>query len=284
MEKTPYFSEHSVPAELNLHVKDDVLYAIHNAGFFSCTSIALFNLIRYFNIYKKLPRHFDRSHQYSYYKITQNSDISPLYYLSNNINIDIPYQKNVDIVVPDDGSSPQFSDYRTVCISDIKPFVDKYFHVSEYVSGIVNEFESKYGFDYDNLCSVLYRGNDKSKETTLASHEEFLEKCAEVKKENPNVKFLVQTDEYEFLEKFLSIYEDSLYIKEVPNIRKSDTAVHYVIERSTLPYFGANFLAATICVSKCKHLITHSGNCGLWAVFYRGSMENVHQYLIDKWL
>jgi hypothetical protein len=118
----------------------------------------------------------------------------------------------------------------------------------------------------------------------LASHEEFLEKCAEVKSNNPNIRFLVQTDETDFLEKFISVYSDSIYFNEIPHINKCNTAVHNVIDRKTLPEFGAKFLAATICVSKCEHLVTHSGNCGLWAVLYRGNTENVYQYLTDKWL
>jgi hypothetical protein len=276
-----YFSEESVAPELNLHIYNDTLYVKHNAGFFSCTSIALFNIIRFYNNYKNLPKNVDRSSQYSFYK-KDVTDLSSLYYKNNDMNIIC--DKYIDIVVPDDGSSPQFSDYRTVCINDIKPFIDKYFQISDYVTNIVNDFESKYNLDYKNLCSVLYRGNDKSMETKLASHEEFLEKCADIKSKNPNLKFLVQTDETEFLDKFLEIYDDSIYFQEIPRINKSNTAVHYVIDRNSLPSFGANFLAATICVSKCEHLITHSGNCGLWAVLYRGNMENVHQYLIDKWL
>lgn len=281
MNRTGYFSEESVPPELNLSIHNDVLYITHNAGFFSCTSIALFNIIRYFNNYKKMPN-IDRNSQYSYYKINQGDNLIPLYYKNNDDNIE--YKNRIEIVIPDDGSSPQFSDYRTICISDINPFINKYFQVSDYVDGIVKNFESKYNLYYKNLCSVLYRGNDKSKETRLASHEDFLEKCLEIKSKNPNVRFLIQTDETDFLEKFLLLYSDSIYFDEIPHIRKSDTAVHNVIDRNLLPHFAANFLAATICVSKCEHLITHSGNCGIWAVLYRGNTENVYQYLTDKWL
>lgn len=277
-----YFSEDFVSPELNLHIYNDTLYIRHNAGFFSCTSIALFNIIRYYNNYKKLPNNLDRSNQYSFYK-NDNSDLSNLYYKIND-NININYDTHIDIVIPDDGSSPQFSDYKTICISDMKPFIDKYFQVSDYVSNIINNFESKYELNYKNLCSVLYRGNDKSLETKLASHEEFLEKCEEVKNKNTDLRFLLQTDETDFLEKFLKLYPESIYFQEIPHINKSNTAVHYVVDRNSLPSFGADFLAATICVSKCEHLITHSGNCGLWAVLYRGNTENVNQYLINKWL
>ncbi len=278
-----YFSEDLVPPELILRVHNDVLYITHNAGFFSCTSIALFNIIRYFNNYRCLPKNINRTNQYSFYKTKNSEDLTPLFFKIDDI--DIMYQKRIEVVIPDDGSSPQFSDYRTVSISDIKPFIDKYFQTSNYVNDVIKRLESKYNLDYKNLCSVFYRGNDKSKETRLASHEDFLEKCDEIKRKNPDIKFLVQTDETDFLKKFMSRYNDSIYFNEIPHINKSDNAaVHNTIDRDRLPIFAVNFLASTICVSKCEHLITHSGNCGLWAVLYRGNTENIHQYLIDRWL
>ena len=48
--------------------------------------------------------------------------------------------------------------------------------------------------------------------------------------------------------------------------------------------YGAKFFAAVFCLSKCKHLITHSGNGSFWAVLYRGNTENVYQILNNKWL
>ena len=42
--------------KLGAYVNNDILYTRHsNAGFFSCCSVKLDNIIQYYNIYKKLP-------------------------------------------------------------------------------------------------------------------------------------------------------------------------------------------------------------------------------------
>jgi len=275
-----YFYSDVLPPELKLYTDGDVLYITHNAGFFSNASICLFNIVQFFNIFKRLPRVVDRSFQYDSYKINRNDNLVPLYFKS--VDGDIVYEKNIEVVIPD--YSPQFTNYNNICFADLKPFMEKYFGISDRVSEIVQEFETKYNLDYDSLCSVYYRGNDKSIETQIATHEDFINKCKEIKEKDPNIKFLVQTDETDFLESFLKVFEDSVNFAELPHIRKTRTVVHYVLDRNVLPTFAQNFLAATICVSKCKYLVTHSGNCGFWSVMYRGGMHNVHQFLEGEWI
>ena len=275
-----YFYLDVTPPELKLYTDGDVLYITHNAGFFSNASICLFNIVKFFNTFKRLPRIVDRSFQYDSYKINRNDNLIPLYFKS--IDDDIIYEKNIEVVIPD--YSPQFSNYHNVCFSDLKPFISKFFRISDRVSEIVTEFESKYNLDYDSLCSVYYRGNDKAGETQIATYEDFIKKCKEIKEKDPSIRFLVQTDETDFLESFLEVFNDSIHFEELPHIRKAHTVVHYVLDRNLLPTFGQDFLAATICVSKCKYLVTHSGNCGFWAVMFRGGMNNVHQFLLGEWI
>ena len=52
---------------------------IHNAGFFSCCSVKLHQIIKFFNTQKKLPDIVDSSAQFKWYK-TQNK--------SNDITFD----------------------------------------------------------------------------------------------------------------------------------------------------------------------------------------------------
>jgi len=267
--------------ELILHVNNDELYVVHNAGFFSCTSISLFNIISYFNKYKSLPRIVHRDSQFSYYKTNNSENLVPLYFKENE-EISIDYSQKIDFIKSED--SPQFSDYRNIYFSDIEKFVKKYFQPSDFVNKIINHFESLYNLDYENLCSVYYRGNDKITETPLGSYDEYFQKSLQIQKENPNIKFLVQTDETEFLNEFKTKFSNVISFEEMPHMTNRKSAMQYQLPREQLPVFGAYFLAATICVSRCKYLLTHSGNCGIWAVLYRGDVKNVHQYLIDKWL
>ena len=46
--------------------------------------------------------------------------------------------------------------------------------------------------------------------------------------------------------------------------------------------YGAIYNAAVYLLSQGEHLITHSGNGGVWATLYRGHSNKVHQIYKDK--
>ena len=48
--------------------------------------------------------------------------------------------------------------------------------------------------------------------------------------------------------------------------------------------YAKKYLAVTIVMSKCKFVICTTGNCSIWITYFRGNANNVHQYLIDKWV
>lgn len=89
------------------------------------------------------------------------------------------------------------------------PFIKRYFYPSEIVKNQVNNFEKKYNLDYENLCSVFYRGNDKVTECNIGSYEEYYLKCLEIKNNNPKIRFLVQTGKrWESDEQITKLYND----------------------------------------------------------------------------
>ena len=59
-----------------------VLKITHNAGFFSCCTIRLLEIINYFNLNKELPLIVDSSVQFEVYK---NENIDILYYMCRNL-------------------------------------------------------------------------------------------------------------------------------------------------------------------------------------------------------
>lgn len=274
-----YFTDIKNHPELNIYGNENILKVVHNAGFFSCCSIALFNIIGYFNHFKYI-KNVDRTEQFSLYKKNPQENLIPLYFQDNDINIE--YVKDI-LLFPYD-SEPQFSNYKDLNIKDIIPFIDSFFKPSNKVLDILKMFEDKYKLDYDNLCSIFYRGNDKSRETAIASYENFLSKAEEIKKINPNIRFLIQPDETEFLEEFLKKYPDSIYFEETPHMNKKDSCMFYEIDINNRAEYACYFFAAVLASSKCKHLVTHSGNGGFWAVLYRKNIDNMYQILNNKWL
>lgn len=261
----------------------NVLRTIHNAGFFSCCSIRLIDIMIYFNDNHGLPDMVDSSEQFMLYKTYATDNLIPLYF---NINekIEIEYIGRKELTYAKE--EPQFSDYRLIDFDNVKPFIDKYFTPSDYVLGRVKAFEEKYKLQYDNLCAVFYRGNDKFTETKIGSHEEFINQAIDIQRQTSNIKFLVLPDETEFLITFKDALgaENVITFDETPSIRKQQTAVFYTIPQNERAEYGVNFFSAVLCASKCKHLVVHSGNGGCWAILYRGHADNVRQFLIYKWI
>jgi hypothetical protein len=252
----------------------------HNAGFFSCCSVQLHEIICFFNTHKRLPSSVDSSDVFGSYKVNYNDskeDISKLlfdYMSSQNIEFD-------NII--DYSHYNQYKPYNKLDLNKINPFIEKYFSPTKEVSDYIDFLEQKYNIDYDNTASVFYRGNDKVTETVLGSYSEYFSKCQEIYNKNNNIKFLIQTDELEFRDEFKNNFANSFFLEEMPCINKNtDFAIHHIIKPRERLKFAQKILSTTIIVSKCKHLVTHSGNCGMWAVLFRGNVKNVHQLLLHS--
>jgi hypothetical protein len=254
-------------------MSNKVLKVTHNAGFFSCCSVRLFEIIKYFNENRELPEMVDSSEQFKIHK-NENIDITNIFFSDSDESI--LYTNNVIFSGAD--NEPQFSDYTMINYKQVSPFISKYFKPSDTVNNTINRFISQYGIETDEICGVFYRGLDKHRETNIADYDTYINKCLDIKSKY-NVRFFVQTDESEFLKAFITVFPDTIYISEIPTMSKSDTLLTYHIPMGSRVEFGVNFLSATIILSKCKYLVTHSGNCGKWACLFRGNSDNVYQFI-----
>ncbi len=253
-----------------------ILNITHNAGFFSCFSKRLEGIVWFFNTYKTVPDRIDSSEQFALFKANSSDDLTSFYFSNNDQNI--KYVRGVHF-----HNDEQFLDYADLDFEGLKPFVEKYFSPNAHVREIVSKYEEKYAINPSATCAVFYRGNDKSTETIIAPYEAFIAQARKIQEQDPSVVFLVQTDETEFLEAFQIAFPGAVYFEEIPHMRKNISAMHDELPLEKRAEFGADFFAATLVLSKCKYLITHSGNGGLWSVLYRGHSENVYQWLAGSW-
>lgn len=259
-----------------------MLKITHNAGFFSCCSIRLLKIIDYYNLHKKLPTIVDSSLQFNWYKNNTNKDITFDYFENyNNIDENINDEK---IILSDDNREPQFTDYSKHDFNIVKKLINKYFTPSQEILNIVSEIESKYKLYYANICVLFYRGNDKNRETKICGYDQYVRYANEILTKNPNIKFLIQSDETQFINYILNLYpNNSFYFKdEIRHINKCNSTVDIIFKNSNYD-FSKKYLAITIIMSKCEHIIFGSGNCSEWIIFYRGNVNNVYQNLNNDW-
>ena len=71
--------------------KDKDLKVTHDAGFFSCASVKLENIVNYYNKKGKIPRSVNGSSQFSLYKDNKKRDITYDFFEHyNSIKMDYP--------------------------------------------------------------------------------------------------------------------------------------------------------------------------------------------------
>lgn len=259
----------------------------HGTGLFSCSSVALESLLIYFNTYKQLPDEFDRSASYMFYKNKPWDNLIPM--LFKETDDEIPFTEPVEIV--NENIWFQWSDYKNVNFAGLNPFIDKYFAPSDAVMDRVIQLERDYQIDYENTVGILYRGNDKVKECGIASYTEFKDKLCDVaiehlqdNQDKPTV--LLSPDETDFLT-YMNDMMGKLLISPTQWLhmpKDSNTSIFMHLPQNERPEHAINVFAMVVMLSKCKHLITHTGNMSFWCCLYRGNMDNVHQWREGQWL
>jgi len=249
----------------------------HNAGFFSCCSMKLENIVSYINSNKKIPEFVDSSTQFELYKNNNSNDITYHYFAHyDNFRDIVDINPNYHINYT---HKYQFMDYSKLDYHNIVPLIQKYFSPSNNINHIICNLEQKYKLNYDNICVLFHRGGDKKEEITLCQYDEYLQFTTKILKENPNIKFLLQSDENAFIEfmkqrfpnNYISFDDELQHLRGLNHLDPSNRYTNY--------QFSKLFLSIIIIMSKSKYIVCGSGNCSMWMMFYRGHCKNVFQNL-----
>lgn len=259
----------------------------HEWGFFSCCSVRLWSILEYVKRNGSTPDLINDEGLFSRYKTFRHS-VSDLFFDHEPLPLTAAdaFAFTVAKDSQDYARDIQFSPYRDLDFARAVPWVRSYFAPSNSVRLNVDALRSKYRHFRDGpVCSVLYRGNDKRAESVLAPYGLFIDKAREVLARSPDVAFHVQTDELDFAEAFAASFPGRSFVcDETPMIRRGMHSVTDLLPPPARLEFALNFLSLVYLLSGSQHLITHSGNCGLWAVLFRGNISGVHQWLNNAWL
>ena len=245
-------------------------------GFFSNCSVRLHQIVRYFNKHKRLPDAVCSRGQFHFYKDDPDTDVAKILFVEDEMKI--PRRHRIDFI-----HVKQFSNYKLLTFDDINPLVKKYFTISDRVARREAELTAQYQIDFANTIAVIYRGNDKITETALPPYEAFFARAQQLAHENPSARFLVQTDELEFLQQFRTRFPSTINFETLPPIPKDSGKAIVPAEHERLA-FAVEFLAAVHGLSRCRLLLLGSGNVDLWAVLFRGHADGVHQYLNGRFV
>jgi len=245
-------------------------------GFFSYCSVSLEQIIKYYNNNNELPDIVDMSKIFTFFKQDENIDISYIFFnKTNKINLNISDKINI---------IHQFENYNNINFNHILPIINNYFSLTDEINNIVLTIENKYNIDYENICCIFYRGNDKSLETIIPTYETVYAKINELFPNKDNINFLLQSDESEFFDFFIDKLDNYFILQdEIKHIPKRKTSINHVTDYQTKLILIKNFLAIVKIMSKCKYIICNAGNISVWITYFRGNTTNMHIFLNDSY-
>jgi len=244
-------------------------------GFYANCSIRLHKILNNFNTNKKAADKIDSSQQFTLYKINKD-DVSHSFFKEDTQAM-IPYSKPITYGVWD-----QLKPYTSINFPVLKPFIEKYFSPSDTIVKIKHTLLKKYKIIPENCIAIYYRGTDKKFETKLGAFDTYYAKIKDLMNKHSGLTLLVQTDSTPFKTFMKDRFPSAIMFSE--NITSlGSTGLHYI--RGAHNYNDAQFLlAAILIIAKCKYVVCSSGNVSIWAILYRGTSLNVHQYLTNKWV
>lgn len=247
---------------------DGVLHLTHDAGFFSNCSVALFEIARA----KRQINRVDASHSFSFYKEFPNEDIWPELFQAPNPHPPANYGEWSRELL-------HHARYSSLNLQRISSLLEAYFSPSDEVLERARYFEESYDIDFSRTLGVNFRGTDKWTEVPPAPHERWVRKIHESFRKMPQgSRILLQTDDEKALQRFLNEFSHHAFVlNELPR-SLGPSPVHLNLRPTERLNFAKNLLAMALILSRCRTLVTHTGNVAYWTTLFRGHSRNLAQF------
>jgi hypothetical protein len=167
-------------------------------------------------------------------------------------------------------------DYAAIPFKDVLDAVGLYFRLSPKVLKLSDVFVEKYGINLEETIGVHYRGTDKQTEIETPSLTEFISHTRQFMQEMANPKILLLTDEPAVVNGFEGAFPNAVITINELAAPGGSLGAH-TLDSKEPEIQGQIFLAILSLVSKCKKVVTHTGNGALWEVLFRGSTQGLKQ-------
>jgi hypothetical protein len=250
----------------------DTYFLTYNAGLLSCSTVTLSDITASGRKVTKIKSNFGMS-------------LYKKWLLKNNWKsfFQTPVQTNSSQLAsaesesyPKDIHDWWGKDYAAIPFKDVLEAVGLYFCLSPKVMKISDAFVEKYGINLEETIGVHYRGTDKQTEIETPSLTEFISQTRQFMQEMANPKILLLTDEPDVIVAFEAAFPKAVITIAELAAPGGSLGAH-ILDSKEPEAQGQIFLAILSLVSKCKKVVTHTGNGALWEVLFRGSTEGLKQ-------
>lgn len=253
----------------------------HTAGFFSCLNLILFQIIDFLLLHNEIPSEIDCIQTFYWYK---KNPSDKLFYTFFNRNIDrlidIESLKRCMPNINEIEGNIQFEEYKNLDLTYFYELIDIYFKPTEKILNIKQELMNKYRIDIENICVLFLRGNDKATECNIPEYNEYINEGKKILEKNNNIRFLIQSDETEFIETMKNEFKNNIIfydeIRHISKDKKNTVDNHGKTPDYNLKYINY-FYAIVLIMSECKHVICNTGNICFWIALCRKHTENFIQ-------
>jgi hypothetical protein len=250
---------------------------IKDYGFFSTFTLMLTSLMITYQKYKKTPTKIDGNNLLR--KLKNDSDIDMYHHFFHideelEINFD-----NTEMPVPF-GPDDQHTIYSEKYSKHYDVFFKKYFNVNQNIQDKIDELTKKYDVDLDNSISVIYRDSDKWTDMggfNYISAGGYFRKCKEIFESDGNrPKVLIQSENTGVIGIFNQAF-GSTFFTETSLGNSSEIYPPIPIDNEKKLEWSEYYIASLWIHSKCKYVITYTGNSGFFVYLNRGTTKNLTQ-------
>jgi hypothetical protein len=171
--------------------------------------------------------------------------------------------------------------YATFDLKTLHEYAELYFKPSAGVLKVQDDFVLKYGIRPASAIALVFRGTDKESEVKAAPIGRYIEIAQAALRHQPDLQVIIQTDQMQALEAVLAAIPQAIHISELP-VTSGATVIHHLpLEeeyRISKTAFAVRMLAAIYLLSRCRFVVSHTGNIGLWLACYRGHSSGFFQF------
>lgn len=253
----------------------------HDSGFFSNSSTTLETLV-HLAAWGILPDAPDCSSSYTAFR-------EPLETLDVHGAL---FEHHPEVPLPPRGEIPDpfalfyaghhHLHYRDRDFARIVPFIDRYFRPSASVRGEAARLRAAAGYDPARTVALCWRGTDKHLEVPPTDVGDYIALADRLLSAGEVDRVLIQTDQAQAREAVRDYFgERCVFFADLP-VSSGDRAMHqtdlsgeHAMSRSD---FARRLVAAVHLVAQARHVVTHTGNVGLWIALFRGSAERLWQF------
>jgi len=274
----------------------------HDAGFFSCCSVSLFEIIKFIKYSNCEPASVNFSKTFDMYKpsypkgiisnkptegkpgfpkalsaylrlkIRTDEDLYPeLFNYDNTVELNINKIKSINF-----SRGPKFT-YTDENLKDLLGCVQKWFRPSNEVLKIKAYLIEKYKINPEETIFCYYRGTDKYIEQNYIPAKSFSSVCTRTQTQLNIRRSLIQTDQEQIFKFLQNSTQNPFRIKENSMIAGKE-GCHFLLENNRLldlKYFFASILIG----ASCKAVVCNTSNVSRWIHLYRMNSDNFHQIL-----